>query len=479
MPIAGLTGRPKEFSTVGRIDISVFKGRRKTATRAGTDLETHLRIATTNPTAAKILREYYGEPDGNGDFLTETINVYLGFDDVNKTFWTGMRKFSASGLELECDRHTIYKRCIPYTDDKGNRWRPVVDVQEVCPMRDKGFSGDCPNECVKEGRLTFFIKEILDQDLMLPVKLTVHGYTDITHIDERLPSLFDELGSLTTSPFPSILTRNKIPFVLSRVKVRNKRPGMKENGQDARGKKLYKRTGTKSDDWTWAIDIQCDPYWMELRRKWQLVQELRSYGRQLPGQTIASLLNGDASTVIDVEATTVAEPLALPTHSSTVEIESVSSELLSAPASDRYLNNPQLDLLENLFEQNEWDEESVSAMLQREFEVAELNELKADDYEKVYAIASSPQRITVECWTQEIEPVFRQNGWFLLQDGKEKMMAAFLMLQSEYGITRLGEIYTSQIPEVLEFAANHEVRDRWLNLPEPKPTQSLPSQSGD
>jgi hypothetical protein len=304
MPIKGLTDQKKEFNSLGRIEISVYKGGRKGEKTAGKDLNNLLRITTTNNIARTILKTY-GQSDSNGDIFTEAIAIYLPFDDVERTFNCSMKAHTNSGLEVVCDRHTISKRCIPTKDAKGNVWRPLVNVEEVCPMRDKGFVGDCPNKCMKEGQFHFYIRELLDRDQMLAARITVHGFEDLTYLNTKLEEYKELLGSLTRSPFPAHQYRHKIPFILSRTQVKIKRPVTdKENN--------YLRTGKKTDGTTWALTLTIDPQWMELYRRWQLMEEMKF--RQLPisQNAILGLLQGDTS-VIDAEIIEVVKP-ALPSR---------------------------------------------------------------------------------------------------------------------------------------------------------------------
>jgi len=292
MPIVGLTDKPQDSSILGRIEISVFKGGKKSERSAGSDLKNKLRITSTNKAIAPILKQY-STPDVNGDYLTESINIYLPFDEVERTFNCSMKAHSASGLEVVCDRHTISKRCVPTKDAKGNTWRPLIDVEDPCPMRGAGFVGDCPNKCVKEGQFYFYIRELLDRDLMLAARLTVHGFEDITYLNAKLEEYKQLIGSLTRSPFPAHQYRHKIPFILSRTEVKIKRPLLENN----------LRNGKKTSGTTWALSLTIDPEWMELYRRWQLMEELRF--RQLPvsNRAVLGLLTGDTS-VIDAEIIT-------------------------------------------------------------------------------------------------------------------------------------------------------------------------------
>lgn len=307
MPIVGLTDQRKDFNSLGRIEVSVFKGGRKSEKSAGADLKSLLRITTNNKVITPLLK-IYSPPDTNGDYFTESLNIYLPFDEVDRTFNCSMKAHSASGLEIVCDHHTISKRCTPTIDTKGNTWRPLQDVNDPCPMRDKGFTGECPNKCVKEGQFYFYIRELLDRDLMLPGRITVHGFEDLTYLNTKLEEYREMIGSLTRSPFPAHKYRHKIPFILSRAEVPIKRPIVQKSGND------YLRTGKKTNGTTWALTLQIDPAWMDLYRRWQLMEEMKF--RQLPvsPNAVLGLLRGDTS-VIDAEIISEAlTPLALPSR---------------------------------------------------------------------------------------------------------------------------------------------------------------------
>ena len=296
MAIAGLTdNRSNDYRILGRVELTVFKGDRKPKTGYGfgKDLNQKLRITTSNRIALTALKQSgkYGQPNADGDFLTDSINVYFPFDEVERTFSTNMKAYSASGLEIVCDRHTITKQCVPTKDDKGNVFRPIVDVSKECPMRGRGIGEQCTNNCVKEGKLYFYIQELMAVDMMFPVCLTTHSYEDLTYLTDTLNQFKQMIGSITDSPFPAYQYRHKIPFVLSRSEVKIKRPVVAD--------KL--RTGKKSDSTTWALTLQVNAEWMKLHRKWQQVREMEARNMLISQATVRGLLAGDSSTVIDVE----------------------------------------------------------------------------------------------------------------------------------------------------------------------------------
>lgn len=294
MGIFGLTDRRSENS-LGRIELSAFKGGRKQVNRFGKDLNQQLRLTTANSVASLVLKQSksYGVPDINGDFLTEQINIYLPYDEIDKTFTTSMKSYEASGLKTVCDRHTISKKSVITEDSKGNKYRPIIDVAEPCPMRGCQIYEECSNGCQKEGKLYFYVRELLDKSMMIPGCLTTHSYEDLINIPEQLERIKLEFDSLTVSPvFPlAYYWSNKIPFILTRTEIKIKRPVITNS----------LRTGKKADGTTWALSIQIDPHYMEMLRKWRQIEEMESRQIIISPATYAGLLSGNASTIIDAE----------------------------------------------------------------------------------------------------------------------------------------------------------------------------------
>lgn len=306
MPIRGLTAREQsdDISSLGRVEISVFKGKRK-GNSIGTDLGQYLRIATNNRMAQLMLKQSgsYGTPDENGDFITDRLNIYLAYDDPEKTFQTNMKAYDASGLKVVCDRHTICKKRVETSDTKGNIFRPIKDVSEQCPLRNSdSLAEKCPNDCNKEGNFYFYIKELLDKDMMLPCVLTTHSFQDLTYLTDTLFMWKETIGSIELSPFPAMQYRHHIPFVLTRTEVKIKRPVVSGG----------LRTGKKADGKHFALSLQVDPIFMELHRKWRMMQELESRNMVVSSATVMGLLSGNAETIIDVESVVIEQPKQLP-----------------------------------------------------------------------------------------------------------------------------------------------------------------------
>ncbi|MBN3948386.1 MAG: hypothetical protein HWQ38_18805 [Nostoc sp. NMS7] len=300
MAIAGLTNKDQTFNSLGRVEVKVFKGTRKQigTTREGkeyegygNDLGSKLRITSDNRLIRTILNSSYGPPDANGDFLTEELRVYFPFDEVERTFATSMSAYKGSGLEIQCDRTNILKKCVMLQDSKG-QYRQIVDCNAPCPMQGKPLSMKCDRGCNAEGQLFFYVKELLDKDLMIAGRIALHSLEDVSYVDAKLREFKEMLGTITNSPFPCWWYRHKVPFILSRTQVKIKTPVV-ENKM---------RTGKRADKVVWAIALQVDPEYMELRRAWMELEE-RSR-RQLPvsQSVVKGLLRGDTSVIEDIDA---------------------------------------------------------------------------------------------------------------------------------------------------------------------------------
>lgn len=314
MPIAGLTDKQESFSALGRLGYGVFKGTRKVKGKKrnaqgeeyeyegyGEDLQTRLRITVNNPALSPILRQHYGQPDESGDFLTQQVRIYLPFDEVERTFSTAMRGYRASGIEVVCDRRRISQQ-MQMVEDNFGKHRKLAPCDKPCPMAGQPLSMKCEYQCVAEGQLFFYIKEVLDANCMVAGRITLHSYEDIEYIDTTLRQYKEALGSITNSPFPIPQFRHKIPFILSRVRVPIKRPVMEKK----------KRTGKSSDSFTWAVDLQIDPTYMHLHAAWQEVQERVKWQLPVSKITVAGLLRGDTSAMQVIDAEVVDIPASRP-----------------------------------------------------------------------------------------------------------------------------------------------------------------------
>lgn len=371
MVIKGLTDRIErsDRSVLGRIEIAVFKGDRKSQNSAGKTLEQNYRIVTSNLRIRKLLAAAYAQPNANGDIITDQINIYLPFDEPDRTFVTSMKAFSLSGPEVVCDRETISYECVPTKDEKGNVHRPIVPCNKPCPVVGQPISVACPRGCKPQGEFFFYIRELFDADFLVPCRMTVRGYSDIDYIGLRLEQLQQEIGSITNSPFPSFPTRHKVPFVLTRASVAIKRPLMDTVTDN--GKKEYIRTGKKTNGETWAVEINPHPDYMELHRAWRLADEMRRLQLVLPQKAIAGLLQGnpDAINCIDVEV--VSTP-ALP------------------PSPPKTISREQQKLLFDLFRDNNWEMTWLKTLLQEKYGYTASNEILESQLQELEAIACDP-----------------------------------------------------------------------------------------
>lgn len=506
MPIWNLTEteerEPTVYDILGYPDIKCYKGDRKTgsgdSTRPGKDLKEKIRVVTAHRRVTNILTDCYGSPVaiGNdpfeenskkpsGDWHVDELNVYLALDDIDLTFETSMKAFDRSGTLLMCDRRTILKEAQTIQTYKGQR-RVMKTCNKPCALADSDENDwDCPLGCKPAGILHFYIRECLDLDVMVHAQFETKAFGDVPNIMKRLRAIKQELGSLTQSPYPCYWTRHKIPLVISRVARKRSRPDVATKTEN--GKKRYEFTGKKADGEFYDLDIQVDPVWMDWYRKQRLLEELLQRGLNPTADVVAGLMTGDATIDVKAIATSVspALPQSLATEDSPQVVQTAvapdsTSGLVGQSQSQRAVTDDMLRQLENALIQNNWTEEAISTLLAQFDLENDPRSMTKEQWVEICALASNidcakeynkaalmplPTRITSDDWTGKIEPTFRQHGWFPIRgDGKEDKRAVVALLQSEYAISRMGELLTSQVAEVLELAAAVDVRDRWLEI---------------
>lgn len=400
MPIQGLTDvatrQAKKDAAKKKPAIEIAKGHRQREGKMGRDLENKLRLTVNYAPFASTLKKHYGVPNNDGDFIVEQVKVYLPYNDIDRVCPTTMAAFGKSGFKLACNRATITKR-VKETQTKEGLYRQLIDVQELCPMKDKPLAQKCPNQCVRQAKLQVHVKEIFDVGYMSSAVIDFGGMEDLgdAGILAQMGEWQDELGSLTTSPFYWEIDRgdgtgfvcDRIPFILSRRKVSQKKPVI-TNGV---------RTGNNFVGVTWILDIQPDPAWMDKYRLWQYKQkqaaELKQSGFQLRPSAIAGLLHSSTpfnpndvtldAEVVDVQEDYLAEPQ--PVEPEDKPWMPVEKEITS-------LSPVQREVLKAEFERNSWQPKAVVIMLREKFGVSHGAELFDFHYSEVFAIASDPNQ---------------------------------------------------------------------------------------
>jgi len=301
MPIAGL----KQRTEIGRIKIKVYKGDpKKNGTTFGPDLNEKLRITTGDMACMHVLKKYYGDVKYDQvnklwHFHTESINIYLPYDQVTKVFVTAMERWDASTLKLRCDRNTITHEMVQTKDAKGNVCNNLLEVNKECPVAGEHLGYECPNGCDAIGVLYFYIREIMDEGYpLIPCQLTTHSYEDLVYFGDeeegQLARIKEWLGGLSQSPFPCQAFSHYIPYTLGRTKVDIKRPVLDNKV----------RTGKKAAGVTFALSLEVLPVYVQLFQVWQHIQSQKQYQLPVSDKMVAGLLKGD---IIDVDATPVQE----------------------------------------------------------------------------------------------------------------------------------------------------------------------------
>lgn len=242
----------------------LYKGTRKQSRDGrkiqGEDLKELLRFEPFSDQARKaMLKVPDAKEDKNGDVLLKHLNIFAGYSDPNKCFNTQNALWDSTGLVRTCDGDTITSEREIYKDVFNHTRSRMVDCIKPCPIADQPLGASCPDECKQEGRLIFYVPELIAGGISLPVEMTVHAWSDLFSIEECLENILVEYGDIRTSPFPCGSFGNLIPLVLRRNLVKVKRPVV-EN-------KL--RTGKKVDGKAWAIAISVNPIWHQAYIRWQ------------------------------------------------------------------------------------------------------------------------------------------------------------------------------------------------------------------
>lgn len=243
---------------------TVSKGARKQGS-VGRDLNSELlRVTPCNHMVGNILKRHYGvQPDENGDLLLPYLNIFLSSDKIEETFDCSMKLWSASRLEMVCDRQCVRQKIENYTDMFGNPRTRMREVNEPCVIADQELGVQCPRGCTQEGVLTFYIAELAKNGINQLAKMTLKAWTDLEGVNAQLEEIEEIYGSIKSAQIPSEELGNMIPLILGRSIVKIKRPVLEMSG----GKPVYsevngkvaKRTGKKTEATHWAISISVRP----------------------------------------------------------------------------------------------------------------------------------------------------------------------------------------------------------------------------
>lgn len=274
--IKGINDRDSLDRSQPRVDFRLYKGEKKPQkNRFGKDLNDRFRLESKDEYLKKILLNNYQCELRNGSLYLSELTVLPAFEDIERSFACSMQSFDASGLWQQCDREFIYLRFEAYQDHFGHTRKKMIQVKEPCPVA--GTLEDCPHQCSKSGNFYFYIPELLEVGLNRLGCLSVHSYSDLIGIAQKLRNYEERFGSIKTPPFASPQTFNLIPYRLSRTEIKIKRPVTKERlGENE--KKEHIRTGKKADGTTWAIELEILPAWLAQWQNYQRLNELQRLG---------------------------------------------------------------------------------------------------------------------------------------------------------------------------------------------------------
>lgn len=265
---------------------------------SGHDLETFFRIETNDEQIRRILLDKYSNdeeqkqfrarvreinskvrgkiPLGDDSLFLSQLNILLPYEDIDRTFESDMLKNSTkkddiSGILWKCDREKIYLKYESYIDQMGHKRVRAVESNQECPI--KGTLEDCPYGCQKSGILNFYILELLEYGIHDLCSVSVSGFTDIIEITRYLLEIQEQRGTIKKA-ISSYFTNHSIPYELKRRKVAIKRPLTEKDNKSNQ----YLRTGKKTNDFTYAIALNINPYWLQWERQNQTINQVQALG---------------------------------------------------------------------------------------------------------------------------------------------------------------------------------------------------------
>jgi hypothetical protein len=241
--------------------------------KAGKDINEKLRFEPYSNHARLAMLAAYpdAKKDHNGDILLDEIDIFAAFDSVDETFKVQHQRWDSTGLAATCDGNKIVQTRELYTDDFKHKRTRMIPCGKPCPIANKPLGAICPNECKQEAELVFYIPQLVDAGVGLPVKMTLHAWSDLESVSDCLAAISKELDQIRTenginpdsniklSPFLCGSPGNVILLKLNRNKDKIRRPIM-ENGL---------RTGKKTEGEVWAISISFHPAYLAVLRQWQ------------------------------------------------------------------------------------------------------------------------------------------------------------------------------------------------------------------
>ena len=249
--IKGLNDRNTLKRKPPQAAITVWKGEKKSSTRAGQSLENLFRIEA--PAKLKQVIEQAcnaTEKNGNGSLYVDRLNLVPAFEDESKAFDSKMAAYNASRPILFCDRDRINTKFIEQKDPFGNIYFQPWQSDDPCPVAGTNF--ECPKGCSRTGDFYFYIYELLLQGYSEFARLQVHGVADNQNIASVLDETKASIGAIKNSPFVSEQTRTYIIYEMTRSRSTYKYP-IKQGGI-----RTAKR-GTKED---WIVSLALHPIWL-------------------------------------------------------------------------------------------------------------------------------------------------------------------------------------------------------------------------
>lgn len=332
MRYKGINDRYTLLETDPTCDVFIYKGEPKSgwgkSTRPGRDLQEYFRLEIGNKRYFDHLFRAYKV---RGDFIekrTHTVtytnnsgeevkkqqsflyvdhlNIFCAYEIDEKTFTSDLVIVQGNKIIQRCNRETIYQEGEKQENWTGTRWG-VKSCDHPCQAPQDDPFAPCPLKCERQGNFYFYLLEFDILGLAPVCRIQTHSFEDIIRVPKALLRLEAEFGSIRDSPkVYQYKYKKNIPLILIRSEVPILRPQLKT--EHVQGKKIYKRTGKKSNDTTWALTLNMPTDYVRAFYDDQLIDYIQESG----GRAAKALYQSVYGDAIDVDAVELTEPAELP-----------------------------------------------------------------------------------------------------------------------------------------------------------------------
>lgn len=371
--IKGLNDRETLAKKMVKADITIWKGGKKKENSIGKNLDEEFRIEAKGY-EQKIIEKCYASRSFDGSLFLKELNIVPAYSDRKKALVSEMSRYNAAGIVSLCDRETIHTEFIETKDWKGGIYRAPVKGDKLCPVAKTNHK--CPHGCTLTGNFYFYILELLLAGSSKLCRLQTHAIEDNQAIASLLDEVQEDIGAIKKSPFTSEDTRSYIVYRLARKEMQLSRPVIEGKGENA------VRTGKRFRKSDWAVSLELHPIWQNKYYHWLQAQELQARNLALPSKVTRGIYGND---FVEAEYR---------------QIEQVSRKYNGQRLLPVWqITSADIQELRSLWQQNNWTEEGLMALLRSRFGLSSRNfdSLTRQQFEELKMALGSPEAKEIFC----------------------------------------------------------------------------------